>query len=181
MIAAVKETRAFDAGEIRRGLAELAPDISFDAVVNRPSDNFYVLEGGDHMEEERGGVYHLGRFICAMDRGIIGEDAVWEMADGFREIDMSDIERYDDTKVVYFEILPTDPNYHFALLKAQEKHDNYQQDGDGRLFRYQALRQAKVPSRILKIGWRSLFATLISRGIPGVTQQSIFQKFGVRM
>ena len=132
MIEAQAQTVALDSGAVCRGLRELNPDLSFDAVVNRPSDNAYVLKGGDHMEETRGGVYYQGRFMCAMDRGVIAEQAVWEMQDGYQEIRMAEIERYDDTRVLYVQVLPTDQNYHVALTKAQAKDDNFTVDDDGK-------------------------------------------------
>lgn len=181
MIEAAAATRAFSAGDIQRGLVDLNPDISFDAVVNRPSDNVYLLQDGDNMEASRGGVYHQGQYLCAMDRDLIGEHSVWESRPGYREIRMADIERYDDTRVLYFEILPTDPGYHAALLAAQRKHDNYTQDGDGKVFRYQALRESMVPYKVLHIGWRALFTQLVARGIPGINPLTIYQRFGVRL
>jgi hypothetical protein len=173
---------ALDAGAIQRGLRELNPSISFDAVVNRPSDNYYVLQGCDHMEDLRGGVYYNGEFLCAMDRGVVAEHPVWETAPGYVEIPMVDFERYDDVKKVYVQVLPTDAGYNEALSRAERKDDNYSIDEDGKVFKWQCLREAnQVPYRILHIGWRELFAHLIFRRIPGLTKDALEAKFGVRI
>lgn len=167
--------------DVRLGLMEMNPGISFDAAVNRPSEYQYVLKGGDNREKTRGGVFYCGRFICAIDRGVIPEHTVWSMTDGFEEIRMCDIERYDDSRVIYVEVLPSDKNYHVALLKAQKKDDNFQLDGDGRVFKYKALRECRVRDQPIRVGWRHTLLKLVQANIPGVTIDTLNERFGVRL
>ena len=168
------------ADDIRRGLRELNSGFSFDAVLNRPSEYRFVLQG-DNKTSTRGGVFHNGHFICAMDRGVIPEHTVWSEKDGFEEIRMCDIERYDETRVVYVEILEDDPFYNEALLKAERGDDNYRLDDDGKVFRYQALRECKVPDQVGTIGWRATLSKIASLGLPGVAPVDVEVKFGVRL
>jgi hypothetical protein len=170
-----------NASDIKKKLVELNPGISFDAAENRPSDYQYVLQGAYNMTERRGGVFYNGRFICAMDRGVIREKEIWQMADGFEEIPMSMIDRVDESRVIYVEVMKTDPNYNHALLKAQRKDDNFQLDGDGKVFKYRAVREGRVRDKILTIGWRNTLTDLAFAGIPGVTVATINEKFDVSL
>lgn len=172
---------SLNSSDIQKGLRELNPQISFDAVVNRPSEYKFMLQGGDNMTGTRGGVFYNGHFVCSIDRGVIPEKPVWSMAQGFEEIRMCDIERFDDSRVVYVEILTTDKFYHHALLKAQKGDDNFRLDGDGKVYKYQALRECLVRDKIITMGWRSTLSTLALKGIPGVTVDNLNEKFRVRL
>ena len=172
---------SLNSSDIQKGLRELNPQISFDAVVNRPSEYHFVLRGGDNMTDTRGGVFYNGHFVCAMDRGVIPEKTVWSMANGFEEIRMCDIDRYDDSRVVYVEIMKADKFYNEALLKAQKSDDNFRLDDDGKVFKYQALRECRVRDRVITIGWRATLLDVASRGIPGVTLDTLNSKFRVRL
>ena len=178
---ALKLGLSLNSSDIQKGLQELSPGISFDAVVNRPSEYRFVLRGGDNMTSTRGGIFYNGFFVGAMDRGIIPELSVWSMKDGYEEIRMCDIERYDDSRVVFVQIMETDKFYHQALLKAEKGDDNFRLDGDGKVFKYQALRETRVRDKVITMGWRSTLVNLASRGIPGVTLDSLNKKFRVRL
>ena len=164
--------------DVRQGLVELNPAISFDASVNRPSDYQFILQGGDNMNEVRGGVYYNGNFVCALDRGVIPEKEVWSMAQGVEEIRMCDIERYDDSRVVYIQIMETDSFYNDALLKAEKGDDNFLLE-DGKVYKYTALREGPVRDKIVRIGWRNALSKLAMAGIPGVTVKTLNEKFKV--
>jgi len=168
------------ASEIQNGLRRLNPAISFDAAENRPSEYHYVLQG-DNMTDTRGGVFYNGVYVCAMDRGIIPEHPVWSMAQGFEEIRMCDVNRYDDSRVVYVQVMEEDKNYHIALLKAERGDDNFRKDDDGKVFKYQALRECQVRDKVITIGWRNTLVNLASVGIPGVTVDTVNEQFNVRL
>lgn len=173
--------QSLSASDIKRGLVELNPQISFDAATNRPSDYHFVLQGGDNKSNTHGGVFYNGRYVCSMGRGVIPEHDVWSMTDGIEDIRMCDIERYDNSRVIYVEVLESDPNYHIALLKAEKKDDNFVLDGDGRVFKYRAVREGRVRDKIEIPGWRPTFARLLQMKIPNVTVDTLNKKFGVRM
>jgi hypothetical protein len=170
-----------NASDIKKKLVEMNPGISFDAAENRPSEYQYVLQGADNMQDKRGGIFYNGRFVCAMDRGVIPEKEIWEMTDGFEEIPMSMIDQVEESRVVYVEVMKTDPNYNQALLKAQRKDDNFQLDDDGKVFKYKAVREGRVRDKILTIGWRNTLTDLAFAGIPGVTVTTINEKFDVSL
>jgi hypothetical protein len=172
--------RSILATDLRVGLQELNPDITFDAAENRPSEYSYVLKGGDLMRDDRGGVFYQGKFVASYDKGVIPEWAVWSTKRGYEEIRMADIERYNDTRVMYFEIMPTDPGYHVALTKAQKKDDNFTIEG-GKVFRHQALRETEIRDKILRVGWRHTLNRLLAAKVPGVSVDTLDEKLGVRL
>ena len=94
---------------------------------------------------------------------------------------MSDIERRvdEDPHVSYVQILPLDPGYHVALSKAERGDDNYHQDEDGKVFRYQALVIGTKPGKIAKRGWRRTLCALVECG--AVAQAAVEKAFSVRL
>jgi len=170
-----------DFGVVQAGLGELNPEITLDAHVRRPSDYKLLLQGGPNdYSGTRTGVYYTGNFICSIDRGLIPEFKLWEETMGVEEISMADIERYDNTRVAFAEILEGSEQYHAALSLAEKGDDNY---GifNGKVYRYQPFRETKVLGRVLRVGWRHTFEAIIRTKIPGVTRSSISEKFGVDM
>lgn len=165
---------------LRAGLVELNRDISFDAAINRSSDYSFSLKG-DNMTAVRGGIFYNGMYVCAYDRGVMPELPIWSMTDGIEQIRMCDIERYDDTRVCYVEIMKTDPHYHVALTKAERKDDEFVLDDDGKVYKYTALRECRVRDKVIRIGWRQTLVNMACAGIPGVTLDTINQKFSVRL
>ena len=158
---------------IKTGLRELQPGIHFDMGTN--------LGQWLPKQDKRQGIFYDGKHICSMDRGPVSEFTVWEQVPGIVEIDMVDAESDDDANVFFMEILPNDPGYETAKIKAIREDDNYKIDENGKVFRYQALKMGKVKGECLRIGWRHTFERLIAAKIPGVTRQSIAAKFGVDM
>lgn len=138
------------------------------------------MEDIERQRKNYSSVYYNGQYICAMDRGVIPEFKNWELVDGVQPISMADIDKYEDTKVSYIQILPTDPFFNAALTKAQRKDDNYE-IRDGKVFRYEAFRFCKVAGRVINLGWRHTLEALIRSGIPGVTRDSLSAKFGINM
>lgn len=170
-----------DYGAVTKGLRELNPQITFDAAVNRPQDYRFLASWAPTVVETRAGVYYNGKHVCSIDRGVIPEYAVWEMIDGMIECPMVDIEKYDETRVLYLEILKTDPRYHEALTRAQAKDDQFTFGESGKLFLYQAFRPAKVRGNCLRVGWRHTFGRLVKAKVPGITLDALAKKFNVDM
>jgi len=178
--AALNLGRSLTDSDIRAGLFEMNPSISFDAAINRPSEYRFVLKG-DNMTDVRGGIFYNGMYVCAYDRGVVPELPIWSMTDGIEEIRMCDIEKYDDTRVCYVQIMESDPHYHIALTKAESKDDNFVLDDDGKVYKYTALRECRVRDKIIRIGWRRTLVHVATAGIPGVTIDTVNAKFGVRL
>lgn len=170
---------------VEKGLLELNSDISLDVPVRRSRDWTYMFTPAPGAVESnrkgRAAVYHGERYLCAIDRGDIPEIKIYGVEDGFEPIGMSDIEKYDDSKVSYMEILPESPLYHIALSKAQSHDDNYTLADNGKVFLYQAFRWGKVRGGVQKLGWRHTFEALLQKNIPGVNRTSLSKKFNVDM
>ena len=171
--------------EIEKGLKELNVDISLDVPVRRSGDWTYLFTPGtDAVAASRKGyaaVYHAERYICAIDRGDIPEIKVYDVEDGYLEIPMSDIHKYEDSKVSYAEVLENSPYYDIALTNAQRGDDNYTIAQNGKVFLYTAMRWGKVRGRVSKLGWRHTFEALLRRNVPGITRSSLSKKFSVDM
>jgi hypothetical protein len=165
---------------IERGLRELCPDIAFD-MPNRLEDAKFVVASPDFpvINANRQGIYWNGRYIAALDRGIVTEFKVWEEEDGIEEIPPMMESLYDDGCCTYIEILPTDPFYNEALLKAQARDDNFTIGAEGQVFKWAYFRFTKVRGRIIRVGWRHTLTNVSNAGIPGITRQAIEAKFGV--
>lgn len=173
--------KSLDSADIEKGLREMNPDISFD-MPNRLSHASFVMQGVPDFEtlnQNRKGVYYNGYYICPMDRGMVTEVPVTEMELGHKEIPAIDVDKYDEVLTSFLEVLPTDPDYNNALVKAQLKDDNYVQDPDGKVFRYRYVVLAMMPGRTIRVGWKSTFRALVAAKIPGVTKQAIERRFGV--
>jgi hypothetical protein len=170
---------------IERGLKELNCDISLDVPVRRSSDWSYMFEfapGADESSRRgRAAVYYGEKYICALDRGDVPEIKIYGVEPGWVSIPMSDIHKWDDSKVSYMEILPESPYYHLALSKAQRKDDNYTIADNGKVFLYEAMRWTKTRGPVQKLGWRHTFEALLRAKIAGVTRESLAKKFGVDM
>lgn len=166
---------------IEKGLRELNPDIHFD-MPNQIESSHFLVQGVPHFERvnsNRQGIYWHGHYIAGMDRGMVTEFKVWEEEDGIEEIPASEKDRDDQGCCTYIEILPTDPFYNAALLKAQAKDDSFVLQPDGKVFKWAYFKFTKVRGRIVRVGWRHTFENVAKWGIPGVTRQAIEEKFNV--
>lgn len=170
---------------VEKGLKELNNDIALDVPVRRSSDWSYMFTPADEAAKSnrkgRAALYHGERYICAIDRGDIPEIKVYGVEEGYTPIPMSDIEKYDDSKVSFMEILPESPVYDIALTKAQRHDDNYTVADNGKVFLYEAMRWGKVRGAVQKLGWRHTFEAVLRQKIPGVTRSSLAKKFSVDM
>jgi len=169
---------------VEKGLKELNNDISLDVPVRRSEDWTYLFTPADKAgEDHRKGyaaVYHGERYLCAIDRGAIPEIKVYGVEDGFVPIEMSDIDKHDESKVSYMEVKPDSKYYHAALTKAERGDDNFV-IASGKVYLYQAMLWGKTRGQVQKLGWRHTFEALLRKQIPGVTRSSISQKFNVDM
>jgi hypothetical protein len=168
--------------DIERGLRELNPQVTFDAAVRRPSDYTYVLQGGDNMTEIRTGVYYNGRYICAVDRGAVPEFKMWNEVDGLEPVPLSEIDRHgDDTRVSFIKVKPGMSGYEAAKASAERHEDNFKLLDDGTVMVYECFREGKVLGKVIRVGWRHTFESLIRAAIPGVTRAAIAEKFKIDM
>lgn len=173
--------KQLDSSTVETGLRELNNDISFDAPLNRPSDyHFPFSHAADYIAKYMG-VYYNGKHVCAMDRGVMPEVKVWSVREDFQPIDMVDIEKFENTRVIWVVVPEHHKNYHEALSRAEGGDDNYQFDENGRVIRMQALLWGKVKDRVIQIGWRHTFEALLREKIPGVTRDTLGEKFGINM
>jgi hypothetical protein len=172
--------RSLDAADVQRGLRELNPDIHFDLPNNLASAS-YLIDTPDRekLDKLRCGIYYHGLYVTVMDRPICPEFKVWELEDGLEEIPVSMADKYDDVVTTYLEILPSDPIYHACLLKAQQKHDKFTIDKNGRVFAWSYTIPVKQRGRILNVGWRHTFENLIAAQIPGITRKALEKRFNV--
>ena len=154
------------------GLREINSGIHFDVA---------VAHGGSHpYEAVRAGVFYQGKHICSIDRGVIPEFKVWDQEMGHVDIPMSEIEKHENTSVIWMQVKPTDSAYDDCRSRALAGDDNYKMDG-GKVFHYRAIKIGLRKSSIIRAGWRHTFKRVIAAGIPGVTSRSINAKFGVDM
>ena len=159
--------------DVARGLRELNPGITMDLASKQNQPHPF--------ESVRAGVFYHGKHICSIDRGIIPEFTIWDSDWGQVPIRMCEIERYEDSKVVYAQVLETDERYNYALMMAQRGDDEYHLGKTGKVFNVHAFRWTRVKHRVLRGGWRHTFSRLIAAKIPGVTERSLSLKFGVSL
>lgn len=175
-----------ESSEIQRGLSELSPDLQFDLPLRRPSDYRFVFDPAAIEECERQrkgqcGIYHLGRYICAMDRGSVPEFKVWEKVRAWRPIEFSDRQLYEDTRCSYRTVGAGDRGYHEALSKAERNTEGYDLLPDRRVRIWSAQRLADGRGRVIKLGWRHTFEGLLAARIDGITRHRLGARFGVDM
>ena len=164
--------KPLDYATVTAALQRLCPEIEFDEAgrMGWTTPNIEI----------RASVKYQGRYIAAIDRGMIPEFKVWKETIGAQEITMAEAQTQDDTGVLYAEILPTDPGYHQALVMAQRGDDNYRQDPDGgKLWKYTPYRFAKVRGAIVRFGWRHTLERIVRAEIPGLTREAIGRALGV--
>ncbi len=158
--------------EIERGLQELNPGLHFDVATKQ--NVVHPLQG------ELQGVFFDGKHIGTMSRGMVPEFDVYDRMLGWEDIPMVDAERYDDSKVVYVEVLKTDPRYHEALVLAQKNDDNYSWDlSKGKLFWLRCMRPKITGRRIVRAGWRHTFSRIVNYPLLRITKREIEKKFKV--
>lgn len=134
--------------------------------------------------EKFAGLYCDGRHISAIDRKEIPEFKVWELVDGWQEIDPTLAASREDARSTCIEILPDAPDFWVGLGFAKTYAHGYcieprQRDGVNVLKRYRCFVPGKVRGPVIKVGWRHTFENIIMRDLTNLTRQSIGRKFGV--
>jgi hypothetical protein len=165
--------QSLDSETIKKGLKELCSDLHFDMGTN--------LNHWHPMQDTRQGVFHNGRHICSMDRGMCPEFKVWDVETRVVPVPLSEAGR-EDVRVQYAVVPVNTPGYeelHVAASKGQ--HENMQVREDGSLIRLRALRAQKARGRVIRVGWRHTFERLILGQVPGVTREALAAKFNVDM
>lgn len=160
--------------DIKRGLQELNADIHFDMGTNFNQWHPY--------QSTRQGVFYKGTHVCSMDRGLIPEYKVWDVQEAPVEASFSEADR-EDVHVAYRVIEREHPGYADLYLMAQRKTTDMLQirEEDGALMYVKCMKMGKTRGRCMRVGWRHVFENLVLRNIPGITRQSLGEKFHVDM
>lgn len=158
---------------VKAGLIELNPGFHFDMLT--------AIGQWHPYQASRQGVWFEGKHICSMDRDVLPEYKLWNVEDGVEEVTPMHADSLDNVFCVYVQILPTDPTYQDALLKAEKNDDNFTLHDNGKVFKWTHLRFTKVKGDVVKLGWRHVFEKILQCNISGVTRQSLGEKFSVDM
>jgi len=171
-----------DSAIVCRSLQELNRDINFD-VAQRLEEWDYAMVSPKalraKMDATRMPVLHLGRYICAMDRGPIPEFKQWSVVERVVEVPWSEADK-EESSITYQTIPPTAENYRDLYIEAAlGKRLDLQLLPDGKLVRTVCTAVRKTRGKIVRLGWRHTFNRLIAAEIHGVTRGSVSAKFGV--
>lgn len=166
--------KTFDSSVIEQGLRELNRDFHFDAATKHGAWHPY--------QDSRQGVFYHGQHLCSMDRGIVPEYKQWGVSSPRKmEVPWSEADK-DDVTVEFRTLDPTMEGYEDLLEVARKGKDpRYVLRADGILCEYKPMAIRQVPARVVLVGWRHTFERILQRDIPGVTRQSLSEKFGVDM
>lgn len=165
--------QTFDAAVIEAGLRRLQPDMHFDM---GPKLGMY-----HPWQTVRQGVYYLGRHICSMDRGRVPEYKVWSVAE--HEVPVSIHEADDEDCRLRYELLPHNTLGYLDIKNEALKGrvvDAVVRD-DGEVMRLRAYKIRKERDRIVLVGWRHTFETILLHQVPLITRQNLGETFGVDM
>lgn len=181
--------QALHSNLIQTGLRELNPDIAFDVLVNRPSDWVGAMQFADPRYHEtilknRLPVLYRDRYICGMDRGMVPEIKQWSVAKDEETLipaSWSEADR-EDVSLHFRAIYPNDPDYGEAAEKARGGKDPaFEFRHDGAVVNFTPMKPAPVRGACVKLGWRHTLWRIMQADIPGITAQTLGQKFGVDM
>mgnify|MGYP001405656824 CR=1 FL=1 len=170
--------RTIDSSVIQRGLMELNSGFSFD-MANRLSEWRPVLGAGfKKWNPTRQGVYYLGRHICSMDRGLVPEFPQFKVIERRLPAGSDEADK-DGVTTTYEAIKPSDPKFVDAALRCMNNTPGWWVRPDGAVVHEEWWKtvQAEGPKEML--GWRPTLLKILHRQIPGVTIQSLNDKFGI--
>lgn len=160
------------AAVIEAGLRDLNSEMKFDLGATHGLYHPYM--------DTRQGVYYLESHICSMDRGIIPEFKVWETKKRIVPIPWSQADR-EDASIKYKVMSPTEPGYEDFKIKAELGNDpEYMMRGDS-VLHCECYGYELASKRCVRVGWRHTLERILAFGVPGVTRQSLSEKFGVDM
>lgn len=164
-------------GDVVRGLQELNRDMHFDMAT--------ALGGWHPKQDQFAGVFYLGQHVCSMDRDQIPEFKIWGVSERRVEIPVDQVYLHEFATVSWDEVLPSDPAYLDASVKANTFDDGYSwdkhKDGTPMLVKNRGYRTMKGRGPIIKLGWRHTFEGILRREIPGIGRLILGDKFGVDM
>jgi hypothetical protein len=165
--------QSLDSETIKKGLRELCSDLHFDMGTN--------LNHWHPMQDTRQGVFHNGRHICSMDRGMCPEFKVWDVQTRVVPVPLNQADQ-EGVRVFYSVITLDTPGYEELHLAAQKgKYEDLQVRPDGTLIRLAAHKEQKARGRVIRVGWRHTFERLILGQVPGITREALAAKFNVDM
>jgi len=178
--------QVLDYGTVTRRLRELNPDIHFDM---GEALGLYAMQNASPaaraVRTRHAGVYYHGRHVASMDRGEIPEYKVWTVVEAAVEIPPVEAAQHEFAWTQWNEVFSDSPEYAAGCEKALTFSDGYAmetgKDGSPMLKKYRGYMMSKSRGKVLKLGWRHTFERLLFEGIPGVTRQSVAEKFGVDM
>lgn len=161
-----------DSAIVEKGLRELCPDLNFDLGTR--------IGQWHPNQDSRQGVFYREKHICSMDRGMIPEFKIWETTKRVTEIPWYAADT-EDASISYVVIPKTMPGYQDMFEKALKNNDPEWMVKDGKLLKLKALGYAPIGRRCLRVGWRHTFEALLRDNVPGITRQSLGEKFKVDM
>ena len=172
--------KMIDSSLLERGLRELNPDFSFD-MANRLSEWKPIFGAGfNKWNPTRQGVYHLGRHICSMDRGLVPEFPQFKVVTRRMPADSTEADKEGVTTT--YRVIPTsDPGYTDGVLHCMNNDPGWYVRPDMAVVHEEWWKtvQAEGPKEML--GWRPTLLKIMHREIPGVTLRSLNEKFGIDM
>lgn len=163
---------SLSAAVVEAGLRDLNHELHFDLGARSGQWHPYI--------DTRQGVYYRENHICSMDRGIIPEFKVWETKKRIVPIPWSEADR-DDASIKYEVLSPTVPGYEDLKILASSGADpEYMLRGES-VLKCQCYGYETASKRCMRVGWRHTFERILAYGVPGVTRQSLSEKFAVDM
>jgi hypothetical protein len=172
--------RTIDSAVLEKGLRELNSDFSFD-MANRLSEWRPVLSVGfAKWNPTRQGVYHLGRHICSMDRGLVPEFPQFKVVERRLPAGSDEADK-DGVSTSYQVIRSTDLAYSDAVLHCMNRDPGWYARPDGAVIHEEWWKTVLAEGPKEMLGWRPTLLKIHRRQIPGVTIQSLNAKFGIDM
>jgi hypothetical protein len=173
---------------VKAALRQLNPDLHFDMGA--------CLNIWHPFKDSRQNVYYLGRSIGAMDRGTLPEVPVWttrrDMVEvPWQEVKPDEIAMYP-TEGVIASCRKCSCSWNLGfrpegLLVCPGLCGNMGLATDSELFGWQNRMSGTahvfrtVRDRVVLVGWRHTFFRLYRAGVPGVTKETLEEKFGVNL
>ncbi len=144
--------RTLDDALIKRGLMQLDPGFHFDVGGN--------LNIWHPYQSERQGVWHLGKHLCSMDRGIVPEFPLWSTVRERVTLPACEL-RFSEV---------TDPLTFWETVTGEDGQE--MQTGFASVIRERR-------DKILRVGWRHTLSQIAKKKIPRAGLFEIEAKFGV--
>jgi len=173
---------------VKAGLRQLNPDLHFDMGT--------CLNIYHPFKDSRQNVYYLGRSIGAMDRGTLPEVPIWTTRRDVVEVPWSDVRQGEFVMSLFEGVTATCnkcksswdlPMRPYGSVICPSLCGNMGLSTDDVLFGWKNKQSQmahvvrKVQDRIINVGWRHTFFKLYRSGVPGVTKETLEEKFGINL